>query len=94
MLGISIPMSNETKPGNSLANFKFNTVGREDAAVEVLRPQIDPATRTRNVIFAIIAVAALAAILYFAFQKDGAKIFESPQNNREFAPPAPNVNGL
>ena len=87
-------MNSENKPSGVLGDFKFNTVGREEAAVEVLRPRIDPATKTRNLIFGVVAALALAGILYFSYRATGGDIFKSPSNKTPFAPPDHNVNGL
>lgn len=83
-------MSNENKADGTLGSFKFNTVGREEAT-EVLRPQIDPTTRMRNVIIAVVALAVLAGIVWVGFQKSGSDIFKAPQNERKFEAPQPNI---
>ncbi len=80
-------MSNENEPKGRLGDFKFNTVGREDAAAEVLRPHIDPAIKTRNMIFAVVAAITLAGILYLGFQKTGKDIFTVPKDSRPMERP-------
>ncbi|MBC8140333.1 MAG: hypothetical protein H7Y38_02700 [Armatimonadetes bacterium] len=85
-------MSNENEPKGRLGDFKFNTVGREDVAAEVLRPHVDPAIKTRNLILSLVAVATLAGILYYSFQKEGKKIFAPPAVNKPFERPEINVN--
>lgn len=80
-------MSTPDKHKDRLGDFKFNTVGREDAAAEVLRPQVDPATKTRNLVFAVVAAVVLAGILYLSFQKTGKDIFAAPANDKKFDRP-------
>jgi hypothetical protein len=80
-------MSSENKSGGTLGNFKFNTVGREEAT-EVLRPQIDPAVKMRNIIIAAVAAAVLGGIVWAGFQKSGRDIFKAPAVDKKFeAPP-------
>jgi len=85
-------MDIQNKPGNSLGNFKFNNVGREEAATEVLRARIDPATRTRNVVVALVAAVALAGLLWNGFQQTGKKIWEKPRDTRTLQAPQTNVD--
>lgn len=83
-------MSNENKADGTLGSFKFNTVGREEAT-EVLRPQIDPTTRMRNFIIAVVALAVLGGIVWVGFQKSGSEIFQAPRNEQKFDAPEPNL---
>ncbi|MBC7807795.1 MAG: hypothetical protein H7145_16805 [Akkermansiaceae bacterium] len=83
-------MSSDNKADGTLGNFKFNTVGREEAT-EVLRPQMDPATKMRNFIIALVAAAVLAAIVWAGFQKSGSDIFKAPEDGRGFEAPQPNI---
>ena len=43
--------------------IKFNHVGREEPAKEVLTPQIDPALRRRRIGFIFLALIALAVLI-------------------------------
>lgn len=83
-------MSNESKADGTLGSFKFNTVGREEAT-EVLRPQVDPSARNRNIIMAIVAVAVLVGIIWAGFQKSGSDIFKPPVNPNKLEAPQPNI---
>ncbi len=83
-------MSNEKKADGTLGSFKFNTVGREEAT-EVLRPQIDPATLTRNIIMAVVALAVLLGIVWVGFQKSGSDIFKPPVNPARLEAPQPTI---
>ena len=86
-------MSSDNKPGGMLGNLKFNTVGREEAAREVLAPQIDGATKVRNAIFVLVALIALGGIVYVGFKETGKDIFAPPSNTHNFEAPQPtNVN--
>lgn len=87
-------MNSDNNAGGTLGNFKFNSVGREEAATEILQQQVDPATRTRNIIFALIAVVVLLGIVWASFQKSGKDIFEKPRDTRPLQAPEHNVNGL
>lgn len=83
-------MSSDDKAGGTLGNFKFNTVGREEAT-EVLRPQIDPTVKMRNIIIAIVAAVVLGGIVWAGFQKTGRDIFKAPAVDKKFDAPQPNI---
>lgn len=83
-------MSNENKADGTLGSFKFNTVGREEAT-EVIRPHVDPATKTRNIVIGIVALAVLAGIVWAGFSKSGSDIFATPREGRTFEPPQPTL---
>jgi hypothetical protein len=83
-------MNSDNKSDGTLGGFKFNTVGREEAT-EVLRPQIDPAARTRNIIIAVVAAAVLGGIVWAGFRQSGSDIFKAPEVDRKFEAPQPNL---
>ena len=73
-----------------LGNLKFNTVGREEAAREVIAPQMDNSTKVRNGVLALVALAVLAGIAYASFNTEGGKeIFAPPKQDRSFNAPQP-----
>ena len=51
--------------------IKFNQVGREEPAQEVLTPQIDPALRRRRFFFILLATVALAALIVVSLIRFG-----------------------
>ena len=83
-------MNDDNKAGGTLGSFKFNTVGREEAT-EVLRTQIDPAVKMRNLIIAIVAAAVLVGIVWAGFQKSGSDIFAAPKDSRRLEAPQPTL---
>ena len=78
--------------GSGMAGLRFNQVGREEAAVQVLRPQIDSATKTRRVVTVALVLVFFAVMLYVNWVRTGKwNPFETPQNTAPFAPPEPQV---
>ena len=71
------PKPSASDPGaDGGVGFKFNQVGRQEPAAQVLVPQVDPAMRRRRffiVGLAILALIVLALIVAnpFGFEKSG-----------------------
>jgi len=51
--------------------FKFNQVGRDDPAPEVLVPQVDPGVRRRAVVAALLALAAILLLIVVSARRFG-----------------------
>lgn len=77
----------QTDSGGSLGSFKFNTVGREETATEVLVQQVDPATKMRNMIIGIVAVIVLGGIVWAGFKESGTAIFKDHGEGKQFQAP-------
>ena len=69
----------------------MNTVGREDAATEVIKPKLDSATKTRNAVLISVVVVALLGLMAVQFLRSG-KIWENPEEKRQFAPGEHNID--
>jgi hypothetical protein len=77
----------DEKEGFDLSRLQMNKVGREDAAAEVLKPKLDTATKTRNLMLISVVAIAVLGILIVQFARSG-KVWESPEDkaNHQFAP--------
>jgi hypothetical protein len=77
----------DEKEGFDLSRLQMNKVGREDAAAEVLKPKLDAATKTRNMMLIGIVAIAVIGILVVQFARSG-KVWESQEDktNHQFAP--------
>ncbi len=59
----------------------FNATGNDDTTTEVLSQQYSPEARKRNVTLIGIVVAALALLLYVAYQRSGLSLIPSADDN-------------
>jgi hypothetical protein len=92
-------MSDQQKPGSDPApsgsgslGFKFNQVGREEAATEIYRPQIDPATKQRRALIIGLVAVFFVLMLYINWVRTGkVNPFEAPHDERTFGAPAPQI---
>lgn len=73
----------ETRPGGILSGLKFNSTGREDTTVEVMKIQRDPAAGKKRLAVAAVVVLGLTALGALSFQRSGLKISEIFSKNSE-----------
>jgi hypothetical protein len=62
--------------GSSLSGLKFNSTGREDTTVEVMKTQRDPAAGKKTLAVIAVILFGLAALGALSFQRSGLKIGE------------------
>ena len=78
--------------GSAMAGLRFNQVGREEAATQILRPQIDAATKARRALIVGLVLVFFAAMVYVNWVRTGKwNPFEQQQNTTPFAPPEPQI---
>ncbi|MES2465316.1 MAG: hypothetical protein V4671_32520 [Armatimonadota bacterium] len=68
--------SSQGSPGSGLSGLKFNSTGREDTTVEVMKVQRDPGAGKRTLAIIAAVVLGLAALGALSFQRSGLKIGE------------------
>lgn len=69
--------------------LRFNNVGREEPANEILKAQLDPAVRRRTVAFGSLVLVVLAVLIYVIFLRSGGTV--EPEREAPFRPPPPSV---
>lgn len=88
-----MPQNNEGRDPSG--GIKFNQVGRDEPAPEILAPRIDPSMRRRTLVIACLAVVAILLLVLvianpFGVQRSG----EASGGNRRFERPSPPEAGL
>lgn len=68
--------NSETSPGGGLSGLKFNSTGREDTTVAVMKTQRDPAAGRKTLAIIAVIVVGLSALGALSFQRSGLKISE------------------
>ncbi len=66
----------ETAPSGGLSGLKFNSTGREDTTVEVMKTQRDPGKARRTLAIVAVVLVGLAALGALSFQRSGLTIGE------------------
>jgi hypothetical protein len=80
-MGTTKTSSNKPDSGSSLSGLKFNSTGREDTTVEVMKVQRDPAAGKRTLAIIAVVVLGLTVLGVLSFQRSGLKIGDALNQN-------------
>lgn len=92
--GMASPEKPSSTRSTDRPGLRFNSVGVEEPAREVLVQQVDPAVKRRTMIFVTLAVVAVLALVITITLKQFVvgTTSEGRGTNRTFQAPAPPIN--
>lgn len=63
----------------------FSSTGREEAAVEILRPKTNPAILRRNLLLIAVVIIAALVMANIAYQRSGLSFIPTPDEGSSFS---------